>query len=101
MNKIASKHYELSDSDNKYLTEIANRRAKGFLEGQTDSLKEILYRISASQEGSKVYATIIYDRGIDLNGNTKHFNHSAKDTFERVNDVLRGYIWQAHFLAGD
>ncbi|WP_434277536.1 hypothetical protein [Acinetobacter sp. CE-15] len=98
---MASKHYELSDSDKKHLTEIAKRRVESLLEGQTDSLKEILYRISASQDGSKVYATIIYDRGIDLNGNTKYFTHSAKDTFERVYDVHKGYVWQVHFLAGD
>jgi hypothetical protein len=98
---MAAKHYELSDSDKKYLTGIANRRAESLLKGQTDSLKEILYRISASQDGSQVYATIIYDRGIDLNGNTKYFKHSAKDTYERVYDVRNGYVWQPHFLAGD
>ncbi|MGQ9372736.1 hypothetical protein ACUM6W_02630 [Acinetobacter tandoii] len=98
---MASKHYELSDSDNKYLSQIATNRAKGFLEGQTNSLKEILYRISASQDGSKVYATIFYDRGVKLDGNITYFPRPATDSYERKYDVHRGYIWQAHFLAGD
>lgn len=98
---MASKYYELSDSDNQYFTQIANSRAKSFLEGQRDSLKEILHYISASQDGSKVYVTITYNRGVKLDGNIIYFPRPSTDTYERIHDVRRGYVWQVHNLAGD
>lgn len=98
---MASKLYELTSSDSKHLTNIATNRAKSFQEEQKEALKEVLYSISAKEESSKIYATITYHSGINLEGNRVFFPSPSKDIFERVCDVRNGYIWRPHFLVGD